>query len=67
MAFDRIEPPDLWPSTTARLLYHLVCSWSSGKPPSFASFLPESARPRPKVEFMDEAAILRSFGIKVGS
>ena len=62
MAYDRIEPPDLWQSTTARLLYQLVCSWSSGKTPTFASYLPETVRP--KSEAMDEAQILAAFGFK---
>jgi hypothetical protein len=59
MAYDRIEPPDLWASTSTRLLYHLVCLWSSGKPPRFAEFLP----PRPSPP-MDEDAILAAFGIR---
>lgn len=61
MAYDRIEPPDLWPSTIARLLYRLVCSWSVGRPPRFDEFLPRRASgPMP----MDEAEILAAFGIK---
>jgi hypothetical protein len=62
MAYDRIEPPDLWQSTTARLLYQLVCSWSSGKTPTFAQFLPPSARPQAGP--MDESQILSAFGFK---
>lgn len=65
MAFDRIHPPDLWPSTIARLLYALVCSRPGGTPPRFADFLPRSmtaARPAP----MGEAEILSAFGISPG-
>lgn len=61
MAFDRIEPPDLWQSTTARLLFRLVCAWSE-KAPRFADFLPPSARP--VAVPMDESQILAAFGIK---
>jgi hypothetical protein len=61
MAFDRIQPPDLWPSTTARLLYRLVCLWSTGTSPSFSEFLPEALNRH--VEPMDESQILGAFGI----
>lgn len=60
MAFDSIEPPDLWESATARMLYALVCSWSSGKPPKFTSFFPRKTSNEP----MSDDAILAAFGIK---
>ena len=62
MAYDRIEAPDLWESTQARLLYQLVCSWSSGRPPRFSDFLPKR-----KLEQMDEAGFLAAFGIQTPS
>ena len=65
IAFDKIEPPDLWPSTIARLLYQLVCSWSSGSPPSFDSFLPQSLRKPTGIDVNGddaEAAICAAFG-----
>jgi hypothetical protein len=62
MAFDRISPPDLWQSATCRLLYRLVCAWSTGTAPSFSEFLPPTSTSEDVVP-MDESQILGAFGI----
>jgi hypothetical protein len=41
LAYDRIDPPDRWPSAIARLLHWLGCCWSK-KPPSYESFFPRA-------------------------
>lgn len=60
MAYDRIEPPDLWQQTHARLLYRLVCLWTTGKSPRFAEFLPDSVGKRK----MTESEIVGAFGFR---
>lgn len=61
MAYDRIESPERWQSSTARLLYRLVCLWTTKKAPKFSQFFPEKP---PPVEPDSEAEILAKFGIR---
>ena len=63
MAYDRMHPPDLWESTSARLIHALVCAWSTGSTPKLADFLPPGMSRAP-VKPMDENEILSVFGIK---
>ena len=43
MAYERIEPADLWQSACGRLLYWIGCLWSK-KPPDYRNFFPKEKR-----------------------
>lgn len=64
MAFDRIEPPDLWESAACKLLFSLVSAWSTGDdPPRYKDFFP-SDKPGGEVEWDEEADVMNAFGFR---